>query len=94
MSPAAVLLLLTLEWGTAGGGLTPCPHGFVGGGLTPCVPAGPAVEFAGALNAGMGTVCSGQVPTLTSGTPISFTRASGATCTKTSPSGLATTGIQ
>ena len=94
MGPVAVLVWLVLEWGNAGGGLTPCPHGFIGGGLTPCVPAAPAVEFAGPLNAGMGSVCAGTVPTLTSGAPISFGRGSGAYCTKTVPSGLATSGIQ
>lgn len=94
MGPAAVLLLAVLGWGNAGGGLTPCPHGFIGGGLTPCTQAAPLVEFAGPLNTGMGSVCAGTVPALTNGTAITYSRFGNATCTKTSPSGLALTGIQ
>lgn len=88
----ALLALVSLPafgWGTAGGGLTPCPKGYVGGGLTPCTLAQSFAffEFAPAPNAfgvqaGMGTACACAPVTGAKGEAVVFARASVAYCTK------------
>lgn len=91
MRVAATLLFLLLSSdaeGGWGGGLT-CPKGWIGGGLTPCSPSYAFFEFAPVSGAGMGAACAGTTPTGAKGETLTFTRASGASCTKGNP----TTGI-
>lgn len=79
----ALLALVSLPafgWGTAGGGLTPCPKGYTGGGLTPCAPARAFFEFAPADGAGMGTACACTAVTGAKGEPTTTTRSSVAEC--------------
>ena len=85
-----VMLLSTLASGGGsgrGGGLA-CPKGFIGGGLTPCIPAYSDFEFAPTSGAGMGSPCTGTMPTGAKGEAMTFARASSATCLRSSTTSI------